>query len=371
MTSRPDGVRLFGSDRPALFDDVVAEFDADPASLVIDPGSARELFRVEQPFGNHNFGQMAFDGGLAPGDPGYGQLYLGIGDGGGGNDPLDAAEELSLIYGKVLRIDPLADGDEPYAVPAGNPFAGTAGALPEVYAYGFRNPQALGFDEGRLFASDIGQSAVEEVNLVRRGASHGWDDREGTFANEDGVVGLLPEGDAALGYQYPVIQYGHGEAAGSVAVAGGLVYRGDQLPGLDGAYLSTDFPSGRLFVLPGDLLDAATADDLVGASEAYLPGEVRLVDADGRETSFAEVAGNASGRVDLRLAELPSGEVIAFSKQDGTIYRLTPADGVLLEGADEAEVLAGSLGADTILGGAGDDVIYGDLAPEAVYDDGF
>ena len=369
--SAPAGTQLFEAPGQVRFHDVVAEYEADPDTLVIDPGSARELFRTEQVFTNHNFGQMAFDPDAAPGSDGYGLLHMGLGDGGGANDPLDAGGDLATVLGKILRIDPLAAEGDAYTVPSGNPFADGDGALPEIYAYGFRNPQQLSFDEGRLFAADIGQALIEEVNLVRMGADHGWNAREGTFVNDAaGRTGFLPEDDAGFGYQYPVLQYDHEEIGGSAAVGGGYV-AGDAAGAADGAYVFTDFPSGRVFALPGALLDGFGADDAVTSDMAHLPGEVLIVDADGMPTSFAEIAGNASGRVDLRLGLLPDGGLVAYSKQDGTIYRLIPADGARLSGTDGDDEIIGTFGSDTITGGAGDDVLYGDGPPAGTFDDGF
>lgn len=336
------GAEIFGAPGSAAsFHDAVAEFTvADPSAPVIDTGSRRELLRVEQPFGNHNFGQLGFNPEAAPGDADYGMLYLSTGDGGGGNDPLNAAENLGLIYGKILRIHPLADGGEAYTIPPGNPFAGTQGALPEILAYGFRNPQQFSFADGRLFTGDIGQSTIEEINIVRAGGHYGWDDREGTLVNADGVIGALPPGDAALGLQYPLTQYDHEEIDfGNAAVAGGFVYRGDAIPGLQDSYVFANFPTGRLFYLPLDGLDAALADGRIAPEETRAPLDLRVIGSDGHVTRFSDFAGNPSGRVDLRLGQTPDGELLAFSKQTGEIFRLTaPPPGSVGDGLSIGEV---------------------------------
>ncbi|MEM6680004.1 MAG: PQQ-dependent sugar dehydrogenase [Pseudomonadota bacterium] len=303
------------------FQDVVAEFVVpEPEDLVVE-GGGRELLRISQPFNNHNIGELVFNPNASPGDPDRGLLFIGVGDGGGGNDPLDAGRDPSLIYGKVLRIDPL--GGIPYGVPSGNPFVDIDGVLPELWAIGFRNPQQLSFDGDRLFTGDIGQSTVEEINLVVPGGDHGWDDREGTFANTDGAIGPLPPDDAALGLQYPVIEYRHGEIdAGNAAVGGGYLYRGTAIPALDGQYVFTNFPTGDLFVAPLDGLDAALADGRIAPEETLSPQVLTVVNAAGETVRVADFAGNASGRVDLRLGRDADGELLAFGKQTGEIWRL-------------------------------------------------
>lgn len=314
----------------AEFFDVVEEFTAaDPADPVVDTAEGRVLLRIAQPFGNHNFGQLGFNPEAAPGDADYGNLYLSIGDGGGGNDPLDAAGDLGLIYGKILRINPLGgEGAQPYAVPADNPFVGDDAALPEILAYGFRNPQQFSFDDGLIFTGDIGQNTVEEIDVVRIGGHHGWDVREGTLANTNGAIGPLPAEDAAFDFQYPITQYGHDAiSAGNAAVAGGFVYRGEDIPALQGTYVFSNFPTGELFYLPLDALDAALEDGRIDPSEVRAPLTLGLVDADGAETSFAEIAGSPGGRVDLRFGLTETGELLAFSKQTGEIFQLTGSGG--------------------------------------------
>ena len=149
---------------------------------VFDPSSRREVLTVDQPYSNHNGGQLAF---------GPDQLlYIGLGDGGSGGDPGRRALDLGTLLGKILRIDPVADGDQPYTVPADNPFVDTDGADPEIWAYGLRNPWRFSFDAptGDLWIADVGQGDWEEVNRARatadrmdaaRGANFGWSAMEG------------------------------------------------------------------------------------------------------------------------------------------------------------------------------------------------
>jgi glucose/arabinose dehydrogenase len=224
---------------------------------VVDTSTRRDLLREDHPALNHNGGTIAF------GPDGY--LYLGIGDGGTANDagnghlPNGNAPDLSVIMGKMLRIDPnTRTGNRQYGIPADNPFVSTAGAQPEIYAYGLRNPYKFSFDQptGRLIVGDVGQNNIEEVDLVTSGGNFGWSAKEGTFlfnrtGPNGGTVGANSPG-SPLGLIDPVLEYDH--TAGS-AVVGGFVYHGSLLPQLDGKYVFGDFSNspftgpanGRLF----------------------------------------------------------------------------------------------------------------------------
>ncbi|HEU4464524.1 MAG TPA: PQQ-dependent sugar dehydrogenase [Gemmatimonadota bacterium] len=195
-----------------------------------DPGTARVVLTIEQPFSNHNGGLILF--GLD------GMLYVGMGDGGSGGDPQGNGQNLGALLGKMLRID--VDSAQPYAVPDDNPFVDTAGARPEVWASGLRNPWRFSFDRetGDLYIADVGQNRVEEVNAVEgagRGLDYGWNVMEGSdcFEPRDGCDrdGLTP----------PVTEYDHGDGC---SVTGGYVYRGDAIPELRGTYLYSDYCSG-------------------------------------------------------------------------------------------------------------------------------
>lgn len=203
------------------------------------PGTRREVLSVDQPFSNHNGGHLAF------GPDGY--LYIGLGDGGSGGDPMGNAQDLGTLLGKMLRIDPRPAGADPYAIPPDNPFTGRSGARPEIWAFGLRNPWRYSFDRdtGDLWIADVGQSDREEVNRQPAGSAggenYGWDRLEGT----------LPfEGDPPPEAVPPVFEYGR-DVGGTVI--GGYVYRGPALPQLRGSYVFGDFFADRLFVLrPGD-----------------------------------------------------------------------------------------------------------------------
>ncbi len=196
-----------------------------------DKGSRRELLSVEHSqFGNHNGGQlqMARDG----------TLWAGIGDGGSAGDPPGNGQNLGVLLGKIIRIDPRASGGRPYRIPANNPFVSRAGARPEIWAYGLRNPWRFSFDpaNGDLWIGDVGQGTWEEVDHApgaAGGRNYGWSQREGTHE----FKGARPDGAVD-----PVLEYEH--AGSACSITGGVVYRGSAIPGLRGAYLYGDYCAG-------------------------------------------------------------------------------------------------------------------------------
>jgi glucose/arabinose dehydrogenase len=201
-----------------------------------DPASARTVFIHDDPEPNHNGGQLAF----GP----DGLLYIGTGDGGGGNDQHGArgnAQNLGSPLGKILRIDPRADGTKPFTAPASNPFVGRAGARPEIYAYGLRNPWRFSFDRanGDLVIGDVGQDAVEEIDFARkgtaRGANFGWRPYEGRNRIFD---------EPAPGAKFPVITKRHDD--GWCSITGGYIVRDRAIPGLYGRYVYGDYCKGQL-----------------------------------------------------------------------------------------------------------------------------
>jgi glucose/arabinose dehydrogenase len=198
-----------------------------------DPTSEVQLIFQPQPYANHNGGSVVF------GPDGY--LYLGLGDGGSGGDPQGNAQSTQTLLGKVLRID--VDGGNPYVIPPDNPFAG-GGGLPEIYAYGLRNPWRISFDSltGDLYIADVGQNQWEEIDFLPAGstpgANFGWDFREGLHPFEGDS-----QGQALLD---PVAEYDHSQGC---SVTGGFVYRGSNLPEWQGVYLYGDYCSGRVWGL--------------------------------------------------------------------------------------------------------------------------
>lgn len=329
VSSAPATTKLFSQALTQVdFHDVLSEFTvADPNNPIIDPATERELLRIEQPFLNHNFGSIQFNPDATPTDADYGLLYATVGDGGAGDDPLGAGQDLGQLLGSMFRIDPLGgSGMEAYGIPADNPFVATSGALPEIYAYGLRNPQLFSFDNGMIFAGEIGQNVIEEINVILPGENYGWAEREGTFEFTSGAVQNLPVDDATFGFQYPLTQFDHQETGFRGAVAGGFVYRGTDIPQLTGTYVFNELVSGRIFYIPLTDLSAILADGLIDATETLTPKEISLVDDLGVPTSFFETDGNvAFNRVDIRLNETNDGEIFAFSKQTGNIYTLAAA----------------------------------------------
>jgi glucose/arabinose dehydrogenase len=198
-----------------------------------DVNSEFVLLEVDQPFANHNGGQLAF------GPDGY--LYIGLGDGGSGGDPLGNGQNLSVLLGKILRIDvDLASGGRNYAIPADNPFIGNSlGYREEIYAFGFRNPWRFSFDAETqtLWVADVGQQQREEVNLVESGKNYGWNIMEGS---------LPYAGGSQEGLELPVYEYGRDQG---IAVIGGYVYRGPTAAALTGAYVYGDYGTGRIWAL--------------------------------------------------------------------------------------------------------------------------
>lgn len=207
----------------------VSVSDADRA----DPASERGLLAFSQPFANHNGGWIGF------GPDGF--LYLASGDGGSGGDPQGNGQNLGTLLGKILRLD--VSGDLATA-PADNPFRNTAGALPEIWAYGLRNPWRASFDrdDGALWIADVGQQTREEVNRQapgEAGNNYGWNRLEGSGC-------FSGSGCSSAGTVLPVAEYGRSEGC---SVTGGYVYRGSAYPDLRGIYLFGDFCSGRVFGL--------------------------------------------------------------------------------------------------------------------------
>jgi len=226
---------------------VVERYDVSSDPNVADANSAFTIFTLAQPFPNHNGGLILF----GPDD----MLYIGLGDGGSGNDPLDSGQDLGTLLGAILRID--VDGGSPYAVPSDNPFVGQAQAQPEIWQYGLRNPWRFSFDRGdeSMWIGDVGQAAWEEVTMIGagiRGLNLGWKVMEGSQCRDGSncdMTGLtLPQ----LDYPNP------GEGC---TIIGGYVYRGNAFPEIRGHYFYSDLCGGwlRSFRLesgsPVDLID--------------------------------------------------------------------------------------------------------------------
>jgi glucose/arabinose dehydrogenase len=210
---------------------VLSRFQA--SGDVANAASERVLLEIGQPFPNHKGGQIAFGG--------DGYLYVALGDGGSARDPMGNGQNLGTLLGKLLRID--VSGEGGYRVPSDNPFVGRQDARGEIWAYGLRNPWRFSFDPqtGDLWASDAGQNAREEIDLITKGSNYGWAIMEGSQClgggNDCNQNGLT----------LPVFDYG--DEDGNCAVIGGFVYRGQAIAGLRGAYVYADYCSGKLWAL--------------------------------------------------------------------------------------------------------------------------
>ncbi|GAA0877452.1 hypothetical protein GCM10009119_04200 [Algoriphagus jejuensis] len=285
---------------------IVTEWKAnDPAALTFE-GTSRELLRVNNPTQAHGMQELTFNPHSKKGSEDYGLLYIGYGDGGSPERgfPDVADNEAKEIYTGILRIDPAGRNSRNgnYGIPASNPFAGVAGKAGEVYAYGFRNPNRLFWDDaGNFYATDIGQHSIEELNLVKAGGFYGWPIREGTFIiNPYGNLRkLYPlREDENLGITYPLIQLDHDELA--AIFAGYIMSYGE----LKGRFLFGDILSGRLFI--ADL------------NQKPKP-EVQTVKVifEGKEMTLEELVG---GRVDLKFGIDAEKRVYIMSKNEGKIY---------------------------------------------------
>ena len=243
--------------------------------------SPRTVLSVAQPYANHNGGFLDF------GDDGY--LYLGLGDGGSGNDPQGRARDLSTLLGKMIRID--VDGAHPYEIPGDNPYVGRFGR-DEIWASGLRNPWRWSFDDGHLYIGDVGQSLREEIDVVAVspvGYDFGWSRFEGSVCN----VNDTDPSCSTSGLTFPLVEYGRSVGR---TVTGGIVYRGPTVGSLTAYYLYADVFSG--IVRGFRLMDGKAVEHVDLTSELGLGGIV----------GFAEDGGN---------------ELLVVSLFDGAVYRMT------------------------------------------------
>nr|NIV15674.1 glucose dehydrogenase [Fodinibius sp.] len=227
-------------------DTVVERYSVSGANPnVADTGSPLQIIKIDQPESNHNGGQLKF------GLDNY--LYIGMGDGGSSIN----AQNMQTLLGKMLRID--IDGDDfpaggsrNYAIPSSNPFVDDASVLDEIWSFGLRNPWRFSFDRatGDMYIGDVGQSAVEEIDFQQvsseGGENYGWKCYEGSMPFD--LSGCLP----ASNYVFPVYEYTHSSGC---SVTGGYVYRGENIPALDGYYLYGDFCEGKIWGLVRDSSD--------------------------------------------------------------------------------------------------------------------
>jgi glucose/arabinose dehydrogenase len=245
--------------------------------------SKKTILEVDQPFSNHNGGQLLF------GSDGF--LYIALGDGGSGGDPLNNGQERTTLLGSILRVDVDTDAGVPYRIPSSNPFvANNSGFKEEIYAYGFRNPWRISFDPvtSRLFAGDVGQGQVEEIDLVLPGRNYGWNVMEGSRC-------FNPSSNCnRAGLELPIAEYLHPTG---FAVIGGHVYRGNKVGALAGAFLYGDFATGIIFSLR------------IGASGSVTNGQLLKTD----------LSISAFGRDN-------SGEVYVVDYSSGGLFRFVSDD---------------------------------------------
>jgi glucose/arabinose dehydrogenase len=263
------------------------------ADGVFDPASARPVLLIEQPYDNHNGGDLAF----GP----DGMLYIGMGDGGSGGDPERRAMNMGELLGKMLRIDPATpSGELAYTVPADNPFVGAEGARPEIWSIGLRNPWRYSFDAdtGDLWIADVGQGSIEEINVAAatggvdaaKGWNFGWSAFEGSTPFNDDV--------SAPDHRGPIFEYDH--SGGRCSISGGVRARGAGAGPLAGSYVYGDYCTGQVWAL---LVDGE------GASITVNPEPVEL-------TSFGESVSAVTSDPDGAVYVLTFGNAV---------YRLDPA----------------------------------------------
>jgi hypothetical protein len=336
------------------YHNIITEWHATNPAAATFSGTRRELLREAHVVMNltHPLGAVEFNPTAKPGDADYGLLYTsgsdhGFSNGGGPNSENPAqTQRLDSIITAILRFDPRSPsvtggvkGLGDYTIPMANKFAadGDPKTLGEIYAYGFRNAHRLSWDmsDGTMFASDIGMSNVEEINIVRNGENYGWMKREGIWDNGkprggtvDELFPLSPDilsGKQKDGLTYPVAMYDHDEGR---AVSGGFAYHG-AIAALRGKFVFGDVQRGRLFA--ADLAAMKKADD--GIPETVAPIEeiqlyVRNASGARVNVTFQELVNRTMGtelpRADLHIGRSRDGELFVTSRQDGMIRMLVP-----------------------------------------------
>lgn len=299
-----------------------------PSAAAYDGAAPRELMRFHQPYANHNGGMIGFNTTAKPGEPDFGLLYIGNGDGGSGGDPNNHAQNLSNGFGKLFRIDPLGRNSKNgrYGIPADNPFVAdmSKGTLGEIFAYGLRNPQQFAWDpkNGRMFLTDIGQNIVEELDTLSAGANLGWKMYEGSFPFVGRSITIENQrADATL--TYPIAEYAQADPLlqSSSASTGLHIVRTNDIPQLANLVLWGDLPSGELFYVSADSLPSGGQRSIrrILLNDGGTPKTLlQLI----REKNSTQGKSPAS-RADVRLSTGPRGQVFLLNKADGVIRRLT------------------------------------------------
>ena len=275
---------------------VISRFTVDAANPnAADPGSELIIMEINQPFSNHNGGQLAFG-------PQDGFLYIALGDGGDGGDPEENGEDPKTLLGSILRIDVNNSTENaPYAIPADNPFVGnTDNYREEIFAYGLRNPWRFSIDPetGDIWAGDVGQGSREEIDLIEKGKHYGWDIMEASLCFE-------PRSDCdTTNLVTPVWEYNRNEG---ISVTGGHVYRGTRVPEIAGKYIYADYVTGRIWALTVSEDDTTNVEiaratfniPAFGVSEN---GELFIAGFDGRLHRFVET--QPTGTEDAAVPDL-------------------------------------------------------------------
>ena len=289
---------------------VLTEWKADDPKASVFKGSSREILRVNNSSQAHGMQELTFNPQAKKGiSADYGLLYVGYGDGGTAENgfPEISNHGGKGMFSSIWRIDPLGKTGRngQYGIPTSNPFFGKKDFAEEVYAYGFRNPNRIFWDEkGQLHATDIGQHSIEEINRIEPGNFYGWPIREGTFViNPYGSFRSLyplPEDDAKFVVSYPKIQLEHDE---TVAIIGGYTVADGPLKG---KFVFGDVPTGRLFFA-----------DLTEENAVAQTWGIRY---QGKEMSLQELVGN--DRVDLKFGRDAAKTLYIMSKTNGGVYKV-------------------------------------------------
>jgi glucose/arabinose dehydrogenase len=303
----------------------------------VDMNSERMIMQVDLPYLNHNGGQIRF------GPDGY--LYVPTGDGGRADDTgightpnIGNAQDLTKPLGKVLRIDVnSASGGKPYGIPSDNPFLGSKSALPEIYAYGLRNPAFASFDSksGLMFVGNAGQDLFESAYIIVKGGDYGWNTREGTHCFDPNHSMQPPSSCRTVGYMGepligPIVELGHDIGQ---TIIGGYVYRGISMPDFQGRYIFGDW-SSYTPLANGTLLVATPPSgwrwSMPTSADALTPSDVQMW-----TTEEVKVAGNSNGRLGAFLrgfGEDSEGELYIMASQmegpsgtTGRVYKIVPA----------------------------------------------
>lgn len=294
---------------------VVSEWKVDDVKSPVFKGKRRELLRINVPNVVHGTQDIGFNPDAGKGDPDYGLLYIGTGDGGStiSKHP-ELCHKITSLLGTIIRIDPAGRTSKngQYGIPVDNPFVNEKdpAVYKEIYAYGFRNPHRLSWHGGRLFSAEVGESNFEEVNVIVKGGDYGWNVREGNFGiSSKDLKNVYPVPETEGGkFQKPYLQYDHIDGN---AISGGYVYEGS-IGALKDKYIFGDIVNGRIFF-------ANIGSGLSDQSVYEL-----MITREGKDTNLVEMSG--SKRVDLRVEyDRFTRELYIMTKSDGKIRRVTRA----------------------------------------------